>query len=124
MDASEGGRPGPVANALHAREALTASIVAQINTHGYFLAHVDPEPHQQLIDLRWAAQVAGRVLGRKTHTWTSAIGDQRAGKVTVLVAPDGVRTVTDAVGNTTVRTLLDDLLVRQRLVGERGPATA
>jgi hypothetical protein len=83
-------RPAPdrVSDALGAREALTALIVDQITTNGYFLAHVDAQPHQHLVDLRWAAQLAGRALGRRTRTQITEISALRAGKVAVLIAPD------------------------------------
>ena len=123
MDESSEGR-APDADMLRAREALTALIVAQINQNGYFIAHVDPQPHQQLIDLRWAAQVAGRVLGRRTRTHTSAIGARHPGKVTVLVAPDEVRTVTDERGHRFVRSLLEELLEQHHLRERVRPATA
>lgn len=117
MDAPhEGGPTDPAADALRAREALTAKIVAQINTNGYFLAHVDPQPHQQLIDLRWAGQVAGRVLGRRTRTHASAVGAREPGKITVLIAPDEVHTVTDDHGRSFVRTLLEELVQRHQLM--------
>lgn len=123
MDAPhEDGPTDPVADALRAREALTAMIVAQINTNGYFLAHVDPQPHQQLIDLRWAAQVAGRVLGRRTRTHASAVGARQPGKITVLIAPDEVRTVTDDHGRSVVRTLLEELVELHHLLLRGGPA--
>lgn len=106
----------PIADMLRAREALIDQIAAHIAAHGYFLVHVDPHSPQHLVDLRWAAQAAGRTLGRRTRTLASAVGARHPGKITVLVAPDEVRTVTDDHGHSRVRTLLEVLLDRHDLV--------
>ena len=75
------------ADALAARERLVALMVAQIIRQGFYLTQIRPQPTQGIIDLRWAAQIAGRDLGRRTRTYASAVGRQRPGMVTVVVAP-------------------------------------
>jgi hypothetical protein len=112
-----------VADVLRSREALIDHIAAQVAAQGYFLVHIDPHSPQLLVDLRWAAQAAGRTLGRKTRTLASAVGERQPGMITVLVAPDEVRTVTDEHGRSRVRTLLEVLLERHDLVVS-GPAIA
>ena len=71
---------------IAARQALADSIVGELRGRGYFLAHLDSEG-QALIDLEWAALLAGRALGRKTATYVSEVGQRVAGKVTVVVGP-------------------------------------
>jgi hypothetical protein len=74
-------------NAITARECLMGTIVNQIRRRGYYLADLDPNPAQRLIDLRWAAQMAGRLIGCRTQTYASALGKRLPMKVTVVVAP-------------------------------------
>ena len=71
---------------IAARQALADSIAGELRGRGYFLAHLDREG-QALIDLEWAALLAGRALGRKTATYVSEVGQRVAGKVTVVVGP-------------------------------------
>jgi hypothetical protein len=86
-----------------AREILIGTIVDEVRRYGYFLVYVDPHPFQRVIDLRWAAQNAGRALGRRLRTYTSAVGAQQKGLVSVVVAPanipahDNVRVMVDRI---------------------------
>jgi hypothetical protein len=84
MDTSCRERPGDV---LTAREQLVEAISSQIGRQGYYLSNIDPAPHQALVDVRWAAQVAGRQLGKPMRTYTSAVGKRSPGKITVIIAP-------------------------------------
>ena len=115
--------PDQAADILCAREAMIDQIAARIDAQGYFLTHLDPHSPQHLVDVRWAAQAAGRMLGRRTRTLASTIGARQPGKVTVLVAPDELRTVIDEGGRTRVRTLLEVLLDRHDLVSSPGRAS-
>jgi hypothetical protein len=114
----------PTTGILRAREALIDQIASQIADHGYFLTHLDPQSPQLLVDLRWAAQAAGRTLGRRTRTLASAVGAREPGKVSVLVAPDETCTVTDERGHSRPRTLLEVLVDRHDLVASPALATA
>jgi hypothetical protein len=73
-----------------ARDVLIGTIVDEVRRCGYFLVYVDPHPFQRVIDLRWAAQNAGRALGRRLRTYTSAVGAQQKGLVSVVVAPANI----------------------------------
>src|SRR3954454_6370984 len=68
--------PGGSGNVIAARDCLVGRIVAELRSRGYYLAHIDSQAGQVLIDLRWAAQVAGRTVGRRTRTYASTVGKQ------------------------------------------------
>lgn len=74
-------------DAITARECLMGMIVNQIRGRGYYVADVEPNPPQALVDLRWAAQMAGRLIGCRTETYASAVGRGLPMKITVVVAP-------------------------------------
>ena len=66
---------------------LVDMIVTQIRSHGYFVAQLAHPSEQDVVDLRWTAQFAGRALDRpvKTHIrWSSG---QLPSTATVFVAP-------------------------------------
>lgn len=77
-DGSSGG------DALASRDRLVVQIVDQVARQGYFMADVPAQPAQGVIDLRWAAQAAGRALGRRMQTCARESGTQH---VTVITAP-------------------------------------
>ena len=97
---------------LATRERLVGQIAAQIRSQGYYLNHMEPQPHQALVDLRWAAQMASRQLGRPTRTYTTAVGTKCPGKITVIIAPRDVPTVTEAEFGNRSRTTIEELLDR------------
>jgi hypothetical protein len=118
MNASAG-RTGDSQDAPGAREALVEKIVAQIRRQGYFLAHLDPHPYQDIIDLRWAAQMAGRALDRRTRCYASSVGAKRPEKLTVIVAPTEVRSVAEIRRRDCARAVIEDLLKVHSLVPSR-----
>jgi hypothetical protein len=79
-------------DAIRERERLAGQIAQQLGQQGFYLTYLDPHCGQSLIDLRWAAQLAGRTVGSATTTYASGVGRTRPGKITVVVAP----TVTSA----------------------------
>ena len=70
-----------------ARECLIERMVEQLRGRGYFLAHIDAHAGQLLADVRWAAQLAGQVVGRPTRTYASRVGNRLPGVISVVVAP-------------------------------------
>lgn len=87
-------------NPIAARQALAGTIAEQLQRQGYYLAHLDSEG-QELIDLEWAALVAGRALGRKLATCVGSVGKREPGRVTVVVGPrepSAQRTSSDHLG--------------------------
>jgi hypothetical protein len=122
--AGEGTAPGRIGDPLSAREALSARIVEQIRHHGYFVAHLDPQPHQDLIDVRWAAQAASRELGRRMRTYASAIGAQRPQKVTVVVTPIEAEGASDLLRHAHAGRAVAELLDAHRALLRHGPASA
>jgi hypothetical protein len=99
-------------DALASRERIAGQITAQIRRQGYYLSQMDPQPHQALVDLRWAAQMASRQLGRPTRTHMTAVGKQTPDKVTVIIAPRDVPTVTEVEFGDRTRTTVEQLLER------------
>jgi len=91
------------------RDATIVEIVDQIERRGYFLTHVSPQPTQALIDLRWAAQMAGRRLGRQLRTYASAIGAQQSQKITLVVAPLDLSLTGDVRSRDQVRSVIEEL---------------
>jgi hypothetical protein len=90
---SAGRSAGPdTEDAITERECLAGRIAQQLGQQGYFLTYLDPHRGQSLIDLRWAAQLAGRTIGSATTTYASAVGRTRPGKITVVVAPTATST--------------------------------
>ena len=89
------GRAPVALDPIRARDDLVGEIVDEITSQGYYLRHVDVQPAQSMIDLRWAAHLAGRRLDRTTCTYASAVGAHVRGKVTAIVAPIDARNVTD-----------------------------
>jgi hypothetical protein len=66
---------------------VVGDIADQIRQDGFFLTHVSPYPFQRVVDLRWAAQEAGGLLGRRVRAYASTAGALVPGMVTVIVAP-------------------------------------
>jgi hypothetical protein len=106
---------------ITSRERMVGLITAQIQEQGYYVSHLDPTPHQALVDLRWAAQLASRQLGRPTRTYTTAVGKQSPDKVTVIITPREVPTVTEVEFGDRTRTTVEQLLERHHelLAGSR-----
>lgn len=94
------------------QQATVAAIVAGIHRHGYYLAHIEPHPQQRIIDLRWAGQLAGRVLDRKTRCHTSAIGALEPGMVTVVVAQVDARSLEEVRKREDALAVIEDLARR------------
>jgi hypothetical protein len=96
-------------DAITARECVMGRIAKQIRAHGYFFADLDPNAPQALVDLRWAAQMAGRQIGCRVETYASAAGRCVPMKITVVVAPLGPSP--DGPGlDAPVRSILEDVL--------------
>jgi hypothetical protein len=114
------GEPG---DAIRTRECLIGQIVAQIRRQGFFLAHLDPMPFQYLIDLRWAAQAAGRTMERQVRTFASAVGARLPGKITVVIAPTDFVCPDEAARKAAVLLLVEDILaVRGNVAAKRSVA--
>jgi len=94
---------------IKARERLADTMIDHIRTQGYFLVDVDPGLPQCLVDLRWAALVAGRHLGCDAEVYVSEVGKAVPAKVTALVAPATWRAVPFGF-DTGVRSIVEDLL--------------
>ena len=84
------GENDEAADAADARTCLIDTIADNLRHHGYYLVHLDPYPTQRVIDLRWAAQIAGRLVGRRVRTYSSAVGAQHKGRVSLMVVPVNV----------------------------------
>jgi hypothetical protein len=84
MNTNDQEGPGDI---LTARDQLVEAISNQIELHGYYLSTMDPSPHQALVDVRWAAQLAGRRLGQPLRTYASTDGKPCPGKITLIIAP-------------------------------------
>ena len=97
----------PTAGGLCARDVLAPRIVEDIERQGYFLTHIPAFPPQELIDLRWAGQMAGRMLGQHTRTYASPVGAQEPGKVTVVVALTEVHSPEDVQRMRQVRAVIE-----------------
>ena len=95
---------------LASRDCLTRTIVEQIAEQGFYQVSLDQQPLQAIIDLRWAAQVAGRVMGRQIRTYASTSGTKPARTVTVIVAPTDVRCAADVRTREYVRGLIERLI--------------
>jgi hypothetical protein len=95
---------------ISARERLAETMVAQIRRRGYYRTYAPPQPSQAIIDLRWAAQIAGRDLSRRTRTYASSVGQQRPGMITIVVAPIETKTLEEIHLRDTARALIEELL--------------
>jgi hypothetical protein len=97
------------ADAITARECLVGTIADQIRERGYYAADLEPNPPQAVVDLRWAAQMAGRLIGCRTETYASAAGKRLPRRITVVVAP--VKSSREGYGvDARVRSVIEDLL--------------
>ncbi|WP_457110957.1 hypothetical protein [Marmoricola sp. URHA0025 HA25] len=115
--------PGASGNVIAARDCLVGRIVAELRSRGYYLAHIDSQAGQVLIDLRWAAQAAGRTVGRRTRTYASTVGKQLPEMVTVIVAPVEVFSAYEIPGRNVTRAVIEELLdVHTAVSQERRPA--
>lgn len=86
-------------DALASRDRLVDQIVEQVERHGYFVALVPAQPTQCVIDLRWAAQGAARVLGCRMQTCVREADSGHVGLVTVVAAPvDATATIDRLLG--------------------------
>lgn len=97
-------------DAFASRDCVISDMVEQIESQGYYLTQVDSQPTQGVIDLRWAAQIAGRSLGRHVRTYAGAVGAQEPQKVTLVVAPTDVRTASDVQARDRARVVIEGLL--------------
>lgn len=111
MDVEEA-PPGTAAGAdlITTRERLVGRITEAVAKQGYYLAHIDSPASQVLTDLRWAAQLAGRAIGRHTRTYASAVGRRIPGKITVIVAPVEIWSAAELPGRDAARCVIEDLL--------------
>lgn len=67
------------------RQELIETIVAAIRSRGCFSARLPALSAQDQVDVRWIAQLAGRVLRRSLRTSIST--DPTDDTVTVIIAP-------------------------------------
>ena len=120
-DTGEDARTGD--DLIEGRECLVARIVEELGRQGYYLTHVGSHAGQALIDLRWAAQLAGRELGRRTRTYASTAGQRLPGMVTVIVAPVQIRPSRSIPGRDDDQVAIEELLaVHSSVSGSRRPA--
>lgn len=66
---------------------LVDMIVTQIRSDGYFVAQLAHPSEQDVVDLRWTAQFAGRALDRPVKTRVHWSSGQLPSTATVVVAP-------------------------------------
>lgn len=110
MDADSEQQGADQADLLDTRECLARRITDALVTQGYYLAHVDWPASQVLTDMRWAAQLAGRAIDRRTRTYASRVGRRIPGKITVIVAPVEIWSTFDIPGRDAVRSAIQELL--------------
>ena len=70
---------------ISARECLAGRVADKLRRQGFYLTHVVSGRCQTVIDVQWAALLAGRVLGRRTRTYASAAGKRVPDQITVVV---------------------------------------
>jgi hypothetical protein len=97
-------------DAIADRDYLAGRIVEQLRRQGYYLVHLSAHEGQALIDLQWAALVAGRTLGHKTRTYSSKVGKRIPGMITVVVAPTRADSHMVPLRPDRSRALLDEML--------------
>lgn len=68
------------------RECLAEQVTDQLRRQGFYLTRVGTGRCQTVIDVQWAALLAGRALGRRTRTYASAVGKRVPDQITVVVA--------------------------------------
>jgi hypothetical protein len=76
----------PLRDCISERECLAGRVTDQLRRQGYYVTHIASGACQTLIDIQWAALLAGRALGRRTRTYASAVGKRRPDDITVVVA--------------------------------------
>jgi len=83
--------PGPVAVTMP--DDLVPAITRLLAEAGEYRVAVDRRSPQQLVDLRWAALAAGRLLGQRVRVATSKAIDSGDSPITVrmTLAPAGSR---------------------------------
>jgi hypothetical protein len=64
---------------------LVPVIVVNLDEGGEYRAVLDPDATQQLVDLRWAALRAGRLLGRRVKVSTTQAVDTGSAPVVARV---------------------------------------
>ena len=64
---------------------LVPVIVVNLDEAGEYRALLDPDAAQQLVDLRWAALRAGRLLGRRVKVSTTQAVDTGSAPVVARV---------------------------------------
>jgi hypothetical protein len=71
---------------------LTLEIASKLWFYGEYVFDLDPHPHQRLVNVRWAALQAGRLLGVRAKTTVTGPLSRTDPTVTVTITfddPDG-----------------------------------
>ncbi|HEX2892478.1 MAG TPA: hypothetical protein VHO29_00560 [Marmoricola sp.] len=84
--------PAPTSTGQAAPTALPDDLVPVITRHledaGEYRVVLDPREAQRLVDVRWAALGAGRILGRRVQVVTTRAIEAREAPISVLVRFD------------------------------------
>jgi hypothetical protein len=85
MERSGPGGAGSRAVTEAAHADLVAEIARTLQQAGFYHVTLDAWPSQRLVDLRWAALSAGRLLGRRVRVVSSRAVNADEGPITVRV---------------------------------------
>jgi class 3 adenylate cyclase len=79
------------AAALHPHDDLAPDILRQLEDTGEYRVSFLPTDPQRLVDLRWSALAAGRLMGRPVHVAVTRADMDSSTPITVRVTADPVR---------------------------------
>lgn len=95
------------------RTQLVELIVSQIRSRGYFRTCLPPVSEQEVVDMRWTAQFAGRALDRPVRTHVRRWQGPRA-STTVIIAPTKAYTEVEAELQKVAQATIDRLHVEEQ----------
>ena len=70
------------------QDDLAAGIARDLELDGSCVRWVRPVPQQRVIDVRWAAKRAGRMIGQHVRTSVTQVSQQPESDVAVVVTVD------------------------------------
>jgi hypothetical protein len=71
-----------------AEDDLALGIARDLDVEGTCVRWVRPIPAQRVVDVRWAAKRAGRMIGQHVRTSVAAVSDRPDSDVAVVVTVD------------------------------------
>jgi hypothetical protein len=74
--------------ALEAQEDLAAGIARELELEGTCVRLVSSIPAQQVVDVRWAAKRAGRMIGKHVQTSVTKLSERPYADVAVVATVD------------------------------------